>query len=53
MPGNRLTWGNAVSEEGLNPKRGIPLQSGEISRGVFKCRENRGDVTRLGARARA
>jgi hypothetical protein len=28
-------------------------QSGEISRGVFKCRENRGDVTCLGARARA
>ena len=31
--------------------RGILPQSGEISRGVFKCRENRGDVTCLGVRA--
>ena len=34
-------------------KQGILPQSGEISRGVFKCRENRGDVTCPGARARA
>ena len=32
---------------------GILPQSGEISRSVFKCRENRGDITCLGARARA
>ncbi len=32
----------------LNHQAGDSSQSGEISRGVFMCRENRGDVTCLG-----
>ncbi len=45
MPENGRSWGFNVSE--------ILPQSGEISRGVFKYRENRGDTTSLGARTRA
>ena len=43
MPVNGRSWGFNVSE--------ILPQSGEISRGVFKCRENRGDVTCLGVQS--
>jgi hypothetical protein len=45
-------WGSRVWWD-LNSQGGPRSQSGEISRGVFKYRENRGDITFLGARTGA